>query len=61
MLSLVVGSEHLHLYLSDFGRASQVTTISSSCQQVLPDMHLKENKEEHLSWFEWRKGNGEIV
>ena len=35
MLSLIVGCEHLHLYWSESGRASQQTAVSGSCQQAL--------------------------
>jgi hypothetical protein len=35
-LSPMVGCEHLPLYLSGPGRASQETAISGSCQQALP-------------------------
>ena len=34
MLSPVVGCEHLPLYLSSSGRASQETAISGPCQQA---------------------------
>ena len=36
MLSQMVGCEHLPLYLSGSGRASQDTAILDSCQQALP-------------------------
>jgi hypothetical protein len=39
VLSLVVGCEHLPLYLSGSGRASQETAISGSCQQALLGIH----------------------
>jgi hypothetical protein len=35
VLSPTVGCEHLPLYLSGSGRASQETAISGSCQQAL--------------------------
>jgi hypothetical protein len=38
-LSLEVGSEHLLLYLSGFGRASQEMAISGFCQQALVSIH----------------------
>jgi len=34
-LSLMVGWEHPHLYLSGSGRASQKTAISGSCDHTL--------------------------
>jgi hypothetical protein len=34
----MVGYEHPPLYLSGSGRSSQQTTISGSCQQVLPSL-----------------------
>ena len=39
MLSSVVDCEHLPLYLSGSGRASQETAISGTCQQALPGIH----------------------
>jgi hypothetical protein len=35
LLGPVVGFEHLHLYWSGSGRASQETAVSGSCQQAL--------------------------
>ena len=39
MCSPLVGWEHLHLYLSGFGRAFQETAISASFQQALLGIH----------------------
>jgi hypothetical protein len=39
ILSPMVGWEHLPLYLSGSGRASQETAISGSCQQALLGIH----------------------
>jgi hypothetical protein len=39
MLSLVAGFEHLPLYLSGSGRASQEPAISGSCQHALLGIH----------------------
>jgi hypothetical protein len=38
VLSQMVGWEHLHLYWSSSGRASQGTAIPGSCQQALLDI-----------------------
>jgi hypothetical protein len=35
VLSMMNSYEHPHLYWSGYGRASQETAISGSCQQVL--------------------------
>ena len=39
MLSPKVGLEHLSLYLSGSGRASEETAISGSCQHALHSIH----------------------
>jgi hypothetical protein len=39
VLSPIVGWEHLPLYLSGTGRASQETAISGSCQQTIVGIH----------------------
>jgi hypothetical protein len=39
MISWMVGFEHLPLYLSGSGRASQETTMSGSFQQELVGIH----------------------
>jgi hypothetical protein len=39
IVSLVVGCDHLLLFLSRSGRASQETAISNSCQHVLLSIH----------------------
>jgi hypothetical protein len=46
VFSPMVGCEHLHLYWSGSGRASQETAISGSCQQVLLGIH-------HSVWVWW--------